>query len=128
MLMEIGFSMARILIIEDDSAMRELMEETLKATGHEVFLAANGKQGLKLHHAEPVELVITDIYMPEMEGLEFITRLRQRSNVPIIAVSGNSNVEALEKAMKLGAMRTLAKPFQPAQLRAAVSMVLNKRR
>jgi len=127
-LWEAALHMPRILIIEDDSSTRELMEQTLKASGHEVFLAADGKPGLALHRAVPMDLIITDIYMPEMEGLEVINRLRREGgNVPIIAISGNPDLlSALDIAKKLGAAKIMAKPFRPEQLRAAVNLVLSQ--
>ena len=121
--------MARILVIEDDPGMRDLMEKSLEEAGHEVFLAADGKQGLKLQRAEAMELIITDIYMPEMEGLEFIRTIRKgTSNIPIIAVTGDTDPRSLESAKKLGAVKTMTKPFRPEELRAAVRMVLNRKR
>src|SRR6185436_10328996 len=86
--------MPRILVIDDDALMRKLVDKVLTATGHEVFQAGNGKEGLKQHRADPVDLIITDIFMPEMEGLEFIrTLLKKNPEVPVIAMSGNKHLE-----------------------------------
>ena len=120
--------MARILVIDDDTAVRTIVEQSLLAVGHEVFLAENGLQGLRLHRGEAFDLILTDIYMPEMEGMQFLRILREeRTTVPIIAMSGNPDWDkALNLAERLGAKRTLTKPFTPMQLRAAVVAALDK--
>src|SRR5437867_9137098 len=86
----------RIIVIDDDAEMRAMLEQTLKSAGHEVVLAANGKQGVKCYRANPTKLVITDLYMPEKEGLETIIELgREYPEVAIIAISGKPTASAL---------------------------------
>ena len=118
--------MARILVIEDDPGMRVFLEETLEAAGHEVRAAVNGKEGLALFRAHPANLVITDLFMPEQEGLETIRELRSvNPALKIIAISGAvPEWRVLEMAKYLGAQRTLAKPFVPEEIRDAVETLL----
>ena len=89
-------------------------------------MAGDGKQGLKLYRAETMDLILTDIYMPEMEGLELLRTLREEgTRVPIIAMSGNPDLRiALDIARRLGAVATLTKPFRREELRTAVTMAL----
>ncbi len=120
--------MAQILVIEDDEHIRGLIREVLEELGHEVLESSDGEDGLKKFSLNPTFLVITDILMPGMEGLETIRHLR--TEVPtakIIAISGGlegKGVNVLELAKKFGATRILAKPFDLSQLLAAVEEVL----
>jgi DNA-binding response OmpR family regulator len=122
--------MGQILIIDDHPEMRAMLEQTLRVAGHEVFLAADGGQGLELCRAKPVNLVITDLYMPGKEGVETIMELhRDFPEIAIIAMSGKPGAESLRGATKkLGATQTLEKPFQPDELLAAVEEVLRDRK
>jgi CheY-like chemotaxis protein len=106
--------MARILIIDDDDQVRLMLRRTLEAAGHETSEASNGKDGLMEFAERPVDLIITDIYMPEKEGLETIIELkRDHPAVHIIAISGGSrevDIDFLPVAERLGAERTFSKP------------------
>src|SRR5262245_44680382 len=89
-----GILMARILIIDDDPEVRSMLEQTLHAAGHEVTQAANGNEGLRLQCAQPASLVITDLLMPEKEGLATIVDFRKEfPKVPIITISGRPSTE-----------------------------------
>src|SRR5947208_389358 len=118
--------MARILVIEDDPGMRVLLEEALAGAGHEVLAAVNGKEGVLLFRAHPANLVITDLFMPEQEGLETIRQLRSvNPALKIIAISGAApEWRVLEMAKHLGAQKTLAKPFVLQEIRDAVETLL----
>ena len=120
--------MASILLIVDDDTLRTLTAEVLRQAGHTVSEAPDGKTGLKLYHAGPHDLIITDIVMPNMDGLELIMGLRHATPRPrIIAVSGNAQFSAtvyLPVAKKLGVQRALAKPVRPEVLLQAVAEVL----
>lgn len=118
--------MARILLIDDDDLFRNAMRLTLAHYGHAVSEARNGEEGLKLFHANGADLVITDLVMPEKEGLEVLMELRQqRPPVKIIAISGGGRYAAatnyLHAAKAMGASKVLAKPFANEELSAAVS-------
>ena len=122
--------MANILLIEDDDQLRNLLELLLTSAGHVVTTAGEGAEGVKRFRANPADLVITDIVMPNQEGIETIMKLRsQHPRLGIIAMSGGANLSAtwLAMAAKLGADRTLAKPFTILQLNEAIAAVLAAR-
>ncbi|HUB96549.1 MAG TPA: response regulator, partial [Stellaceae bacterium] len=113
--------------IDDDSKMRRLLVRTLKSAGHSVHQAADGRKGLHLFQENPPALVITDIVMPDKEGIETIQALRRAaSDLPILAISGSGEHGYLRFAMELGATATLAKPFGADDLLATVSRLLTK--
>lgn len=120
--------MKRILIIDDDFYVRDMMERLLRKARYDVLTADNGARALKMHRREPVDLVITDILMPEMEGLETITELRREAPpVKVIAISGGGRIgpaSYLKMAKMLGADRTFAKPVDTARLLATVEELL----
>jgi DNA-binding response OmpR family regulator len=118
--------MARILAIEDDNDLRGIIASTLSE--HTVREARNGKEGIEALRREPFDLVITDLVMPEKDGIESIVQIRQEyPKLKIIAISGATDElrrASLSMAKELGAVRTLAKPFVPHELRATVGEVL----
>ena len=118
--------MARILVIDDDPDTRAMLEQTLKCAGYEVILAADGREGVERHSTSPADLVITDIYMPKLDGLETIREFRRRfPEVSIIAMSGRTTaVTMLSIAQKLGAVAVLHKPFLTDELINAVARAL----
>lgn len=120
--------MARILVIDDDTQLRTLLVRVLDQAGHEVVDAENGRLGLAAAEEFHPEVVVTDIVMPDQEGLETIQALvKDRPGLPIIAMSGGAAYGSgayLQIAQKLGAAATLRKPFDPADLVQAVDAVL----
>jgi len=118
--------MAVILVIEDDPGLRDLLEEALSGAGHLALAASNGNDGVKLCSAHPLQLVITDILMPEKEGLETIQEIRSKFPLtPILAMSGAPDGwKVLELARRLGADETLSKPFAPTVMLAFVDKLL----
>jgi len=121
--------MSRIIVLDDDPEITSLVGHALRAEGYQVFTADDGRVGLSSAHYTPVDLLITDLVMPGMEGIETIRRFRREfPKIPIIAISGNPNVGcALDTAIRLGAVRTLSKPFQTDELLAIVKAVLPAR-
>jgi len=120
--------MPSILLIDDDAAGREVTAEVLRQAGHTVTTAPDGKAGLALYHAEPHDLIITDINMPEMDGLELVMALRHIEPRPrVIAISGGyqfSESLYLPVAQRLGVQRTLTKPIRAEALLRNVAEVL----
>lgn len=110
----------RILIIDDDEITRVILNETLKPEGFLIDNANNGKIGLALHKKKPFDLIITDIIMPEMEGLETIKEIRRISpQAKIIAISGGGRIAPynyLSMAGKMGANLTFDKPLDPGSI------------
>ncbi|MEI6214267.1 MAG: response regulator [Desulfuromonadales bacterium] len=123
--------MARILLIDDDAQLLKVMEITLQKSGHEIFPAPDGKVALNLLKTQPVDLIITDIVMPEADGIEVISSfIGTESRPPIIAISGGSQRLDPDSLLKLArAMKVdlaIAKPFTPLELLKAVDTVLAK--
>ena len=119
----------RILLIDDDANLREILAEMLTDAGYEVVEARNGTEGVKLYRNKPFDLVVTDLLMPEKDGLEVVMELRKDfPKVKIITLSGGTAYGAsLETSRVLGAARTLRKPFLEAELLEAVQEVLESK-
>ncbi len=120
--------MPNILVVDDDDQFRRMIQRTLERAGFEVRSATNGKEALELFNQHPADLVLTDLIMPECEGLETIVALRRVWKSPcIIAMSGGgrgSAEEYLGAAKVLGVRETLAKPFATRDLLTAVRSAL----
>ncbi|PIE57839.1 MAG: response regulator [Desulfobulbus propionicus] len=118
----------RILVIDDDEQMRLLLRQIIEWTGYEVLEAVDGLDGMVKQHQYKADLVITDIIMPEQEGLETITALKKEyPGLKIIAISGGGRIgpEAyLPAAKELGADRVFSKPFDVKELAEAVKELL----
>ena len=123
--------MTKILLVDDDDACAETLKDALTRFGYEVVRARNGREALELYDPETINLVLTDLFMPNMDGMELITRLEQLDpSVRIIAMSGGGMVTpgtCLPIAERLGAVKALAKPFPLETLRAAVRECLDTR-
>jgi len=121
--------MARILIIDDDAKIRTMIRRFLEKEGYEVAEAANGRIALEMQRENPADLIITDIFMPEKEGTEFIMDMGDEfPTAKVIAMSGGGNVadvDFLQLAQNLGALKTFQKPFDHKELVAAVKELLN---
>jgi len=124
--------MARILIIDDEADLRATLRDILEAQGYEVIEASDGREGLRHYLLAPMDLVITDLLMPEQEGMETIQAMRRvNPQVKIIAISGGGQtgrLDFLEAAAVLGAQRTLRKPFRPRELLTAVRELMQGER
>ena len=128
--------MSRILVIDDDPAVRVAIQLVLEREGHEVVLAGNGRAGIARVQDGPVDLVICDIFMPGMDGIETIHALhRHDPHVPVIAMSGfmfrdgeTPAPDYLSLSTKLGAAGSLRKPFRPHDLLEAVNRCIGPRR
>jgi len=119
--------MARILIIDDDDTLRGIIAKSLMHAGHSVSQANNGRKGVAMYRADPVDLVLTDMIMPEQEGIETIKILhREFPQLRIIAMSGGLEGSELylNLTRRLGAACTLPKPFTLEQLKDAVEIVM----
>jgi DNA-binding response OmpR family regulator len=120
--------MPNILLVDDDDQLRSMLKIVLTRAGHEVQEACNGNEALKFQSKRPADLMITDIIMPDREGLDTIRELRRNNtDIKIIAMSGGSRVTAqdyLTLARKLGADYVLAKPFSNQEILRAVQLVL----
>lgn len=121
--------MARILLVDDEPDVRSTLRRVLERDGHEVLEACDGLEALRIAGETPVELVITDMLMPKMDGIELILAFRSHhSDIPIIAMSGGGQVVprelVLDNANQLGVVTSLPKPFEVLELRSLVETVL----
>ena len=122
--------MQRVLVVDDDDVIRDLLTITLQQAGYEVIEASNGRFGLEQINNSQVDLVITDIFMPEMDGIEFIAMLYQRSPHPkVIVMTGGSKLMdssfSLKVAETFGVDTVLEKPMTPNSIINMVNSVLN---
>ena len=121
--------MKRILLVDDNESFRKPLGEVLRKSGYEVQTAAEGAAALRLFRQQPFDLVVTDLVMPGMEGIETIIEIRRIApRAKIIAMSGGGRIspeDYLEMARHLGAARTLAKPFTAREFLESIAGVLN---
>jgi CheY-like chemotaxis protein len=121
--------MPRILIIDDDDIIKRMLRRMLTRAGYDVLDAADGKEGIERFRENDVDLVITDLIMPEKEGLEMIMELKTDfPDIKIIAMSGGAQMGPegyLQLADALGAQRTLKKPIAREDLLAAIEEILD---
>ena len=117
-----------VLIIDDDEKVLEAIKDVLETDSYVVRTASDGASGIRCFDADPPDLVITDINMPDVEGIELIRTLAKRDRkVPVIAMSGDPvGSKFLKAARLLGAVDTLLKPFSTAELRDKVAAALRK--
>jgi CheY-like chemotaxis protein len=111
----------RLLVIEDNDELREYLRVALELHDYEVLSAANGRQALAYLNGHRVDAVLTDLFMPEMDGIETVATLRRQfPDLRVIAMSGRPGVDYLGVARELGVKHTLRKPFELNQLIAAI--------
>jgi DNA-binding response OmpR family regulator len=107
--------MKRILVLDDDSTMRETIKDILIIEGHSVVVAANGKEGMNHIYAEVFDLIVTDVLMPDKDGIEVILEAKKKyPYINILAISGGGYISAenyLKMARDLGASASVMKPF-----------------
>ena len=124
--------MYQILVIDDYADVRRLIRMTLEDAELDVFEAENGRVGLEINEAEEIDLIITDLLMPEKEGIETIRELRQKDlDIPVIAISGGGSMapeRLLKYAIDLGANAGLTKPVDMDELTGLVHSLIAERR
>ena len=112
---------ARILLAEDEANLRLVLQKELERAGYEVRVAPDGEAALKLLEESNVDVMLCDINMPRMDGLELLRRVHQRPNPPeVIMLTGHATIETAIEAMKLGAYDYLSKPYHITELDALV--------
>ena len=113
--------MARVLVVEDEQTDRLILAGIVEGGGHEVFFASDGEQAFKTYMRKSIDVVVTDLLMPNVDGLEFIVELKTLfPDAPVIAVSGKGK-ELLAEAKKKGACSALSKPVNPKRLLKAIT-------
>ena len=117
-----------VLVVEDDNAMRELLVESLADEGYGVLAAAGGREGVQCVRTGQVDLVVTDLRMPDLDGLDMIREIRALPSCPdVVLITAFGTIDTAIKAMKLGAMDYITKPFEIDQLLMAVDRALRDR-
>ena len=118
----------RLLLIEDDSRLAEMVGEYLGKAGFHVIHAENGTRGLALHGREPVDAVILDLMLPDTDGLEICRQIRARSDSPILMLTARGDPMDRVVGLEMGADDYLPKPFEPRELLARLRAILRRRR
>jgi two-component system chemotaxis response regulator CheY len=124
-------SEVRALIVDDSSVMRKIVERSLRQAGLEslvIFEASSGSEGLDLLKTQPVDLILSDINMPTMDGLEFLRQLRAQKlapDVPVVMITTESSMEFVQQAIEAGAKSYIRKPFTAEQVKERVLSLLN---
>ena len=119
--------MARILAVDDSASMRQMVTFTLKGAGYEVVEAADGVEALAAAKSQSFNLVVTDVNMPNMDGITLIGELRKLPNyrfTPLLMLTTESGVDKKQQGKSAGATGWIVKPFNPEQLLATVKKVL----
>lgn len=123
--------MVKVLVVDDDDDIRETLVDVIRARGYEVSGASNGRDALEIAERIHPDLLITDIIMPDKDGIQMILEARKRfGNIPVIAMSGGGRIPAsvyLSHARAMGEMRTLEKPFKVSTLLEAVNEAVGGR-
>lgn len=115
----------KILVVDDQKNMLQLLKGILEHENFEVFLASNGFDALEILAHNEIDLVITDVNMPELDGFALLQLIRKRSpSMPVIVMTGYYDIYTEDEAIKRGASRFLAKPFRPEEIIQAVSKEL----
>ena len=120
----------RILVAEDNPELLMLMQHMLKKN-YRVLVAKNGKEALKIVHKTPLDLIVSDVMMPEMDGFELTQKVKEDPNyshLPVILLTANNQVEEQEKALKIGADEYLTKPFRLGELKLRIDNIIENRR
>lgn len=121
--------MSNILIVEDEPKMRRLLEISLGEDGHNVHTAQDAETGLKYFQREPVDLIVTDLKLPGMNGLEFLQEAKRwNASVPIVVMTAYGTVETAVEAMKAGASDYVLKPFSMAEMKLVINKELDVQR
>ena len=119
--------MATILAVDDSPTIRQMVSMTLKAAGHQVIEATNGQEGLRSAQGKQVDLVLSDVNMPIMDGISMVTELRKLGNyrhTPILMLTTESSADMKQKGKTAGATGWLVKPFSPDKLLTTIKRVL----
>ncbi len=115
-----------LLVADDEKEIRNFLKRALELAGYNVVLAPNGREALAMYRKHKPDLIILDIMMPELDGLEVLGILRRNSNVPVIMITGQGKVTALDTALGLGADDFIRKPFHIGELVSRIKAKLRR--
>lgn len=122
---------ARVLIVEDDPMLRRYLEDALQECGYVTHVAGNGREAAQWLQSHEVDIVLTDVLMPEQDGVRLVAEIRQhRKSLPVVAMSGRGrtdlSVDSLSLVRAMGVDATLEKPFSLAELERTLAFVLSR--
>ena len=119
---------ARVLLIEDDSRLAGMVETYLGGAGYAVTRAADGRSGIERHKAEAFDLVVLDLMLPDIDGLDVCRTIRSRSDTPILMLTARGDAMDRVVGLEMGADDYLPKPFEPRELLARMKAILRRGR
>lgn len=121
-------SKKRILLIEDDLFLQKTISYKLEKEGYEMVLASDGREGLKIATTEQFDLIITDIMLPFVSGLEILAKIKTELQItcPVIILTSAGNENAVVEGFRLGAEDYIKKPFSPVELTLRINRILQK--
>ncbi|PLX84978.1 MAG: response regulator [Desulfuromonas sp.] len=120
----------KVLIVDDSSTMRKIVTRALRQAGLDfeaILEAANGEEALQALETQPVDIVLSDINMPTMDGIEFLRQKATRDNIksiPVVMITTEAGADVLQEATALGASGTIKKPFTPEQINQTIGSLL----
>ncbi len=118
----------RVLVIDDEAIVRVSCKRVLEPAGYEVEVTERGQEALKLLQERPFDIVVTDLLMPDMDGLEVLRQIKQQwPRMPVIIITGYGTVSTAVQAVKLGAYDVVEKPFSPETILKVVQKALEER-
>ncbi|MBM3665943.1 MAG: response regulator transcription factor [Actinobacteria bacterium] len=125
--MDEGNPSARVLLVEDDEAIADVLRRSVRAEGHDVKSAADGVEALSLAEQFAPDLVILDLGLPRLDGIEVLKRLRAESDVPVLILTARTETDDRVEGLDSGADDYLPKPFERAELLARIRALLRRR-
>jgi DNA-binding response OmpR family regulator len=118
----------QVLVVDDEPLILRFLQYNLRLAGHTVYTATTGTEGLRLADAQSLDLVLLDLGLPDMDGLEVLRQLRRRADVPVIIITARDDEESMVAGLNLGADDYLTKPFSGRALQARIDAVLRRYR
>lgn len=117
----------RILVVDDNKELREILEEYLKEEGHDVNGSTNGRDALERHRKDPFDLIVTDLNMPEISGMELIRAVRKENpDTEFVIITGYASMDSAVEAVRMGAFDYIVKPFRMEELQVVVKNAREK--
>ena len=117
-----------VLVVDDDQDVLSMLERLLQKLEYNPFVAYNGEEALRIVDTNKIDVVVSDLVMPEMDGMELLKRIKSRkSDIPFVMITGHPTIETAVEAIKKGAYDYLTKPFQVEEVQIKIDRALEKR-